>query len=93
VLACFWPHDDAKRRQLLRNAEQHPGRSAADSLVMRAPADLYGSVSVSLRRFWVDCRQDRFRRSGDSLRIWPLRRALLLTCPRVAGPAWPTALT
>jgi len=48
---------------------------------------------VSLRRFWVDCRQDRFRRSGDSLRIWPLRRALLLTCPRVAGPAWPTALT
>jgi hypothetical protein len=24
----------------------------------------YGSVSMSLRRFWVDCRQDRFRRSG-----------------------------
>jgi hypothetical protein len=23
-----------------------------------------GSVSVSLRRFWVDCRQDRFRWSG-----------------------------
>jgi hypothetical protein len=25
---------------------------------------IYGSVSVSLRRSWVDCRQDRFRRSG-----------------------------
>ena len=30
---------------------------------------------------------------GDSLRIWPRGRAFLLTCPRVAGPAWPTALT
>jgi hypothetical protein len=27
-------------------------------------AHSYGSVSVSLRRFWVDCRQDRFRRAG-----------------------------
>jgi hypothetical protein len=23
------------------------------------PGTVYGSVSVSLRRFWVDCRQDR----------------------------------
>jgi hypothetical protein len=54
---------------------------------------IYGSVSVSLRRFWVDCRQDRSGGPGDSLRIWPLRRAFHLTCPRVAGPAWPTVLT
>ena len=30
---------------------------------------------------------------GDSLRIWPLMRAFLLTCPRVAGPACDGAKT
>jgi hypothetical protein len=58
-----------------------------------ADVALYGSVSVSLQRFWVDCRQDRSGGPGDSLRIWPLWRAFHLTCPRIAGPAWPTALT
>ena len=51
----IWPHDDAKRRQLLRHVEQHPGRSAADSPVMRASGDLYGSGGwrkISLRTSW-----------------------------------------
>ena len=34
------------------------------SLAMTACVYTYGSVSVSLRRFWVDCHQDRFRRAG-----------------------------
>jgi hypothetical protein len=40
-------------------AGQQESRQVTDATV-----DLYGSVSVSLRRFWVDCRQDRFRWSG-----------------------------
>src|ERR1700733_14151036 len=40
--------------------DQLPAETASQT----ALACSYGSVSVSLRRFWVDCRQDRFRRSG-----------------------------